>query len=221
VSTPSIFTEPLRRGTIPMIDFMVVVFPAPLRPTNVTSSPLRTSRSTPWSTCDSPYQAWSLLTESSASGMLGAQVGGDDCRVLRDRLVVPFGEHFAAGEDGDLLREARDDSEVVLHHQDGAVLGHTLDEGRDAIDVLVTHSGGGLVEQHQLGVERERGGDLQRPLAAVGEFRRQCLMEVAQSHRGEQLLGAGVELAEHPVALPEVEGPAPLALERDPDVFQG
>ena len=30
---------PLRRGTRPMIDFIVVVLPAPLRPSNVTTSP--------------------------------------------------------------------------------------------------------------------------------------------------------------------------------------
>src|SRR5207237_7611636 len=110
--------EPVRRGTIPMIDFMVVVFPAPLRPTSVTSSPLRTSRSTPCSTWDSPYHACSLATESSASGMLGAQVRRDHGRILRDRLVVAFGEHLAARENGDALGETRHHAEVVLHHQD-------------------------------------------------------------------------------------------------------
>src|SRR5437764_3303826 len=116
VSVPSIFTDPVRWGTIPMIDFIVVVLPAPLRPTSVTNSPLRTSRSTPCSTCDSPYHACSLLTERSASGMFGAQVRGDDRRVLRDGQVVAFGEHLAPGQDGDSLREARDNAQVVLHH---------------------------------------------------------------------------------------------------------
>src|SRR5919204_4598388 len=173
VSTPSIFTEPVRWRTIPMIDFMVVVFPAPLRPTSVTSSPLRTSRSTPWSTWDSPYQACSVPTESSASGMLGAQVRGDHGRILRDGLVVPFGEHLAAGEHRDALGETRDHAEVVLHHQHRAVLCHALDERCNPIDVFVTHTGGRLVEQHQLRIERERGGGLQRPFAAGGELPRQ------------------------------------------------
>src|SRR5438874_12323725 len=108
VSAPSIFTEPVRRGTIPMIDFMVVVLPAPLRPTSVTSSPLRTSRSTPCSTWDSPYHACSLATVSSASGMLGAQVRRDHGRILRDRAVVAFGKHLAARDDGESLGVPRD-----------------------------------------------------------------------------------------------------------------
>src|SRR5438093_12013413 len=107
-SAPSICTEPVRRGTIPMIDFMVVVLPAPLRPTSVTSSPLRTSRSTPCSTWDSPYDACSLLTESSDSGMLGAQICGDNGRALGDGQVVAFGEHLAAGENADALGGASD-----------------------------------------------------------------------------------------------------------------
>ena len=38
-SRPSKRTEPLRRPTMPMIDFSVVVLPAPLRPSSVTTSP--------------------------------------------------------------------------------------------------------------------------------------------------------------------------------------
>jgi len=79
------------------------------------------------------------------------------------------------------------------------------DQRRDALHVLVPHARGGLVEQHQFRIERERGGDLQRPLAAVGELRREGVAEVAQSDRREQLGGAAVELAQHAVALPEVE----------------
>ena len=45
-----------------------------------------------------------------------------------------------------------------------------LDQLRDAVDVLVAHAGGRLVEQQHLGIERERGGDFQRALAAVGQF---------------------------------------------------
>src|SRR5205823_10733354 len=132
------------RSTMPMIDFSVVVLPAPLRPTSVISSPLRTSRSTPWSTCDSPYQASSPATLSSGSGIRRPQVRGLDGGILRDALVVAFRQHFAAGEHGDPLREAGDHAEVVLDHQHGAVLRHPLDQLRDPVHVLVAHAGGGL-----------------------------------------------------------------------------
>ena len=47
VSRPAKATEPLRLPTMPMIAFSVVVLPAPLRPSSVTTSPGRTSKSTP------------------------------------------------------------------------------------------------------------------------------------------------------------------------------
>ncbi len=67
VSRPRKRTEPLRLGTRPMMDFMVVVLPAPLRPSRVTTSPSRTSKRTPCSTWLSPYQACRSDTDSMAS----------------------------------------------------------------------------------------------------------------------------------------------------------
>ena len=54
VSWPSITTEPVRLPTKPMMDLTVVVRPAPLRPSRVTTSPWFTVNSTPWRMCDSP-----------------------------------------------------------------------------------------------------------------------------------------------------------------------
>ena len=51
-------------GTSPMIDFMVVVLPAPLRPSSVTTSPSATRKSTPCSTWLSPYQAFRPFTSN-------------------------------------------------------------------------------------------------------------------------------------------------------------
>ena len=66
-SRPSKCTEPERWPTIPMIDLSVVVLPAPLRPSSVTTSPARTSNVTPCRMCDSPYQACRPSTASSGS----------------------------------------------------------------------------------------------------------------------------------------------------------
>ena len=49
--------EPVRLPMIPMIDFSVVVLPAPLRPSSVTTSPAFTLKLMPWRMWDSPYQA--------------------------------------------------------------------------------------------------------------------------------------------------------------------
>ena len=57
VSVPSKTIAPLRWVTMPMIDFSVVVFPAPFLPSKVTTSPRATSNDAPCRMCDSPYHA--------------------------------------------------------------------------------------------------------------------------------------------------------------------
>src|SRR5207244_7633321 len=107
-----------------MIARKVVVFPAPLRPSKVTTSPSPTARLIPCRMCDSPYQACRSSTRSSsranagASGMAGPQIGLDDLRMVRDRGVVAFGEDAATGQDGDDVRKVGDHRKIVLDHQD-------------------------------------------------------------------------------------------------------
>src|SRR5437867_807819 len=155
VSAPSNRTEPLRRATIPMIDFSVVVLPAPLRPSSVTTSPRGTSNSTPWRMCDSPYQAFKPRIESrGALGMLGTQVGLDHLRMSGHRPVVALGDDLAAREHRNVIREVLHDAEVVLDHEHGAVGGDASNERRDALHVRVRHAGRGLVEEHHFRIER-------------------------------------------------------------------
>src|SRR5436305_14575834 len=112
---------------MPMIDFSVVVLPAPLRPSSVTTSPARTSKLTPWSTWDSPYQACSPSTDSNGapltSSMADPEIGFAHIRVGRDRCVVAFGEDAAAREHRDAVRQARNDTEIVLDHEHRAIDG--------------------------------------------------------------------------------------------------
>src|SRR5262245_19192965 len=135
VSLPSKVTEPLRFSTMPMTDFNVVVLPAPLRPSSVTSSPLPISKPTPCRMWDSPYHACRASTLSSVSAMAGAHVGFDDRRILRHRLVWSLGQHLAARQHGDGVGEVGDDGHVVLDHQHGAVARDGADQGGDALDV--------------------------------------------------------------------------------------
>src|SRR3954468_22759301 len=144
---------------MPMIDLSVVVLPAPLRPSSVTTSPSATSKSMPCRMCDSPYQALSPRT-SSRLGMPGSQISLDYARVLGYRVVVALGEDLAALEHGDPVRKRRHHGEVVLHHQHGAVGGDTPDQRSDALDVGVRHARRRLIEKHHFRIEGERGGDL-------------------------------------------------------------
>src|SRR5262245_17427829 len=157
---------------MPMIDFSVVVLPAPLRPSSVTTSPAKTSKVTPWSTWDSPYQACSPSIASSGAilglSMADPEIGFLDVRVGRDRIVVAFSQHPTTGEHGDTVGEVRDHTEIVLDHQYRAVLGNRLDERADPSDILVSHSRGRLVEQQHFRIEGKRRRNFERALAAVG-----------------------------------------------------
>src|ERR1700722_1313839 len=151
-SRPPNRTEPVRRDTIPMIDLRVVVLPAPLRPSSVTTSPARTAKLTPCSTCDSPYHACRPSTARSAPSSMNdpladPEIGFAHFRIGRHARIVALGEHAAAGENRDAVAQIGDDTEIVLDHQDRAVHRDRLDEGRDAPDVLVAHPGRRLVEQ--------------------------------------------------------------------------
>src|SRR5712671_6162111 len=120
-SRPSKRTEPVRWPTIPMIDLSVVVLPAPLRPSSVTTSPGSTSKVAPCKTCDSPYQACNSSTARRGAtvglSMTDSEIGLAHGRIGRDGLVVPLCQHAPAGEDRDPMREVRDDAQVMLHHQ--------------------------------------------------------------------------------------------------------
>ena len=65
-----------------------------------------------------------------------------------------------------------------------------------AVDVLVAHARGGLVEQHQLRVHRERGGDLERALAPVGELARVHARELLRPTRSSSAMARSFEHVE-------------------------
>src|SRR5262245_47906745 len=124
VSWPSKVTEPERLSTMPMTERRVVVLPAPLRPSRVTSSPRATSKSTPCKIWDSPYHACNPSTLSSVSAMAGPDIGFDDGGIPGHRIVGPFGQHLAARQHGDGVGEISHNRHVVFHHQHSTVLGH-------------------------------------------------------------------------------------------------
>src|SRR5271155_5868082 len=111
-----------------MIDFSVVVLPAPFRPSRVTTSPSRTSRSTPWRICDSLYQACRPLTSSTvgaraagvraraASAMPHPEIGLLHVFVLRHLAIIALRKHASACQHGDAMRQIGDHLEIVLDH---------------------------------------------------------------------------------------------------------
>ena len=93
----------------------------------------------------------------------------------------------------------------MFDHQDGVLGRDALDQGRDLVDVFVAHARHRLVEQHHLGVERQRRRDLQRALAPIGHFDRRRIGKLAQADVVQQFMGAAVEAVEHALGAPEIE----------------
>src|SRR4051812_15448374 len=189
ISWPSKRIEPERLPMMPITDFNVVVLPAPLRPSSVTTSPAFTVKLTPWRIWDSPYQASRFSTVSTglpaaeatgrsaivSSGMPGPQIGFLDTLVLGELGIMAFGQHVTARQYRDDVGQIGDHAQIMLDHQDGVFRGDAFDQRGDFVDVLVAHARHWLVEQHHFRIERQRGGDLQRALAPVGHLYRRRL----------------------------------------------
>src|SRR3954470_17711960 len=140
---------------MPMMARSVVVLPAPLRPSSVTSSPSPMLKSIPCRMCDSPYQACRFSTRSSSleslakaavSRMPGPHIGFDDLLVAGDRGVIALGQDAAAGQHRDRVGQIRDNRQVVLDHQYRAVPRDLPDQPGNAADILVAETRHRLVE---------------------------------------------------------------------------
>src|SRR5207302_82929 len=118
---------------MPITDFSVVVLPAPLRPSSVTTSPSFTWKLMPCRMCDSPYQACKSLTDNTCvpsaaaaglaavftSGMTGSQIGFLDALVLGEIGISAFGEHVTARQHGDDVGEVGEHAQIMFDHQAG------------------------------------------------------------------------------------------------------
>ena len=122
-----------------MMARMVVVLPAPLRPSSVTTSPAFTSKVMPCRTWLSPYQPCRSRTASCASAMAASRPCPCRLRSPAGSSTPPrraLGQHLAARQHRDAVGQVGDHRQVVLHHQHRAVLGDAPDQRRRALDVL-------------------------------------------------------------------------------------
>ena len=110
--------------------------------------------------------------------------------------------------------------QIVFDHQDRAIGGDAPDQGGDAVDVFVAHARHRLVEQQHFRIERERRGDFERALAAVGDLDGDRAGPVGESDIVEQRHRPLVERRQHLLRAPEIERVAALALQRDAHVLE-
>src|SRR5262245_43820992 len=133
--------------------FKVVVFPAPLAPISVTTSPLRTSRSMPFTALIPPYETVTPLTSSKCA----SQVGRDDRGVAPDLVGCALGNLPSVVEYGDPVAQAHDEPDIVLDQEERRAVGaNFLEKTRQLHRLGGVHSRGGLVEGEQPRLGRER-----------------------------------------------------------------
>src|SRR2546428_524493 len=105
-----------------------------------------------------------------------------DGRGHAERDQLPEVEH------GDAIAEIHDERDVVLDEQDGEVeaRANPADQLAEPPLLPAVHAGGGLVEQEQLGLQRQGARDLQPALVAVGEVPCALVRTVGQANQLQQ-----------------------------------
>src|SRR5262249_12782962 len=123
-----------------MIDFKVVVLPAPLRPIRQTISPLATSMLTSCSAWLAPYHAFSLLIPSIRSMLPLAEIDPLHGLVLPNLLRRPFGQQFTVVKNQDAIADPKHELHLVLDQDDRSLARELDDQGHHGASFLWAHS---------------------------------------------------------------------------------
>src|SRR3569833_1739705 len=102
---------------------------------------------------------------------LGTQIGLDDFRVALDLLGRPLGDDDAVVEHADALGNAHYETRIMLdqQHGDAELVADPGDETDELAFLALGKAGRRFVEQQQPGHRRQRPGNLDPALVAVGE----------------------------------------------------
>ena len=119
-----------------------------------------------------------------------AEVGRDHGRVALHLGRRAFGDLAAAVEHHDLVGDVHHHAHVVLDQDDGdaALLVHVEDVARHVLLLVLVHAAHGLVEQQDLGLQRQRAAELDALAQAVGQRRGRLLAQVLQLQELDDLL---------------------------------
>src|SRR5918993_2253043 len=219
-SVPFMRMEPVARDRRPTMPRRVEVFPTPFLPRMAMVWPRGTDRLTPCRIWLSPYQPWRFSIQSSGSYLIaGSDIGLAHRGVVADLAVAAFRHDLAADQDGDPVAETLDDGEIVLDHHDGAVLGDAADQFDDHRDVPRSHAGNRFVKKQDLRLHGQGGGDLERPLASIGNLRTEPVCQRRQPDALEQSISLVVEATQNTRRLPELMTGTMAALQSDTHVL--
>src|SRR6266481_6227526 len=162
-----------------------------------------------------PSPLWGAGRVRGARRMRGASPAHDHVNDLGVSLYLRrcgVGQHPALVQRDDAIRVAEDDVHVVLDLDDGTqahTLGRAHQDLHDRVLVRGTHAARRLVEQDDLGAQREGRGDVEELLVALGQRAREHVGLVGEAEERSDLQGVPLNLmvaherGEEPGASPE------------------
>ncbi len=132
---------------------------------------------------------WRCRLGSGRSGRL-TQISRLHPCVVGNFIGRALGEQRTVVEHGDAIGDAEHDFHVMLHEQggDALVFVQITDQRGHVVRLFISHPGGGLVEQQQLGTAGQRNAHLDHPLVAVRHLARHPIRLAADLHQMHQLI---------------------------------
>src|SRR5262245_40251377 len=184
-SRPSSRTEPRPDLSSPIIVFMTVVLPAPLRPMRPVIEPAGTWSDTSRRICIAAIETLRCWISSTLAHHVALHLRIGE-RGLRRRV----GDDAAVVEGEHALREAADDLHVVLDEKHSGAFGaHRVEHHLHDPELLLRrHAAGRLVEQQDARPRDHGKRDVEKLARAAGEDLRVAAAVVAQSELTEEVL---------------------------------
>ena len=207
---PNTYDPAVARRQQPMLTFMQVDLPAPLRPRRPSSRP-SPSRERHASAARDCRRSRHRFAETERV------IRQDRPPACADRLddfgAGAFDDDLAEMQERDAVGEFQRDVHVVLDHDDGDVARNGRQELAHIAPLVDRQAGERLVEQQHFGILRQRHGDLDTPPFAVGGLRQRPPGDVVETDAGER----GMRAVSHQIRLtvePDERIPAQPAIAR-------
>src|SRR3569832_1278305 len=148
-SFPLKIADPRVLSIKPMMDFSVVVLPAPLRPIKQTITPLATTIKMSCSTWLDPYQAFRLLTCSMRSVLPLAKIDALYRFIPANLLGRALREQLTVVKHQDTIANPKHQFHFVLDQNHRAFTGELHDQVHHRPGFFRAHSGGRIIKQQQ------------------------------------------------------------------------
>src|SRR5262245_27010637 len=221
MSSPRKRMCPERTGRRPVMLSMMVVRPAPLRPTSETTSPSPTPNVTPRRMCAGPRKVFMASTSSSTCLSFAiscrqrrAEKDVGDVLVRLDLFRRPVGEEFAYVHHDDAVRVAEHHVHVVIddngRHRAGA---HDRRHGIHDLRLLAgAHPARRLVEEEEFGAQRVGHGDVEQLALALRQAAGWHAALAVETEPAEDVEGLAADVL---VVVGKRRDPRDLALARE------